>query len=440
MICTGFNNLISSFLGAVIPAREDAFTVAPRSKRVKTRFFDTAITDPELPLSPNDFYDKVRCLVLEHCLYDTTKYERLAQSLVVPFGSFEQAAVAARKALTALGDKHTELLDASETARLEGLLNDPKQIVSARIEDQGAIGYLGIKTFMSWHVAAQARAGLERLTGANAIILDLRFNGGGILTEALNVFDLLVDRGELININGTSQQRFWLTDSEVHTLELDGSVTTSPRAGNLTGAKPLIVLINEETASAAEALARALEKYRGARIVGMPTKGKNTAQRYWLLDGGTCLKMTFAKSGRQEDEPDDSPRVLCPRYQFPRLALWEDAQYFVARDILTGVLAVDRLASGNASLKNGVAAIQHLHCLLVRDICAGEQSMKDAPARFGDAVLNIEEECGIKVELAGELFKSGFKVMLWVRELEQGLTIAIAPPFRPRPVNPYPSL
>ena len=68
-----------------------------------------------------------------------------------------------------------------------------------------------------------------------------------------------------------------------------------PRLANLTGHKPIVVLVNGETRSAAEILAGALRDTRGARIVGEKTFGKGIVQSVWTFDDGTSMKVASAR-------------------------------------------------------------------------------------------------------------------------------------------------
>lgn len=414
---------MAGFLSRILRRGAD-FTLSPRSARSETRLFKTAITDPALPLSPNEFFDKVRRLVLEHCLHDTAEYKRQAASLAVQFTSLEEAALAARNALTALGDNHTELLDARQTGRLEDILEDRDGIynVDAQLQDDDAVGYLCIRTFMTWNTVEKTRSALKQLAGAEALVLDLRWNGGGLLSEAFEVYEMLADDGEFIALEGTTPQRFWLTETEACTVELDGSVERQPRKGNLTGEKPLVILVNEETASAAEAMARALKANRGARIVGMPTTGKDTAQRFWRLDCGTCLKLTFARQILSGAGANGGEQRVMPDFQVPYLSFW-DAQRYVAHVMAHSMFTVNRYAGGNFTLKDPLLAFDYLYCLVVRDFWLRTETVPGALERLRNGLSDIERRHAVGIHLAGGLFDSGVKLTLWDWETDSGVAL-----------------
>lgn len=428
MVFTNLNKSITGlFRGSQL--NKPTFVFGTRLYRQPTNLFHTAISNPEEPFTPNQYYEKVVRLVLENSLHDTSYFARRARALEVKFDSFEQAGLTARKALAALGDKYAVLMDAHNLAELETSLESKNQCHLYTMEENERICDLTISSFMSWHVAEEARGCLERAADCESLIIDLRANKGGLLSEAFKVFELLSDGGEFLNLDGRAQQRFWLTDSEMHTLELDGSVTTNQRIGNLTGGKPLVVLVNEWTASAAETMVRALEKYRGAKIVGMPTYGKAVAQRYWLLDGGTCLRLTFAGT-ELNGVSTAGKQVIRPHYQIPRLVRC-DAQYNLAQLICNGMIAAEEYMDGTSESKDCIAAVYHLHFLLVRDLIAREVNLKDASVRFENGIQSIRELHGLGIEHEGELFRSGSKINIFDGDSDQrcGITISFAPLF-----------
>jgi len=146
------------------------------------------------------------------------------------------------------------------------------------------IGYLAIRKFgsdTSSKVAAEL-ADLEK-GGLKALILDLRDNPGGTVPSAEDIASQLIPDGKPIVQYGYK----------------DGTSETVKANGGLTEAKPypIIVLVNKETASAAELLAGALKLSAGAVLVGEKTYGKGLVQMYFdkELDDGSRLKLTVYK-------------------------------------------------------------------------------------------------------------------------------------------------
>lgn len=107
-----------------------------------------------------------------------------------------------------------------------------------------------------------------KAAGVNGIILDLRSNGGGSLTDVVNMGGLFIDKGPMVQVktNGNNAQ------------QLD-----DPQSGVLYDG-PLAIMVNSGSASASEILAAAMQDYKRAIIVGSPTYGKGTVQKVISLD------------------------------------------------------------------------------------------------------------------------------------------------------------
>ena len=113
--------------------------------------------------------------------------------------------------------------------------------------------------------------------GAKGIIIDLRSNGGGIVDEATGIAELFVNKGKTILITKGKNQEEKTTKS-----------TKDPKITDI----PVVVLVNEGTASASEILAAALKEQYGAKIVGKTTYGKGVIQTLYTLTDGSGLKIT----------------------------------------------------------------------------------------------------------------------------------------------------
>ncbi len=116
--------------------------------------------------------------------------------------------------------------------------------------------------------------------GSRAVVLDLRNNPGGYLNVAVEIASKFVDKGEVV----------------VWEQKRDGSKNSyKAMGGNVLSEMPMIVLLNEGSASASEILAGALRDIQGVRIIGKKSFGKGSVQQISLLDGGSSLKVTVAK-------------------------------------------------------------------------------------------------------------------------------------------------
>jgi carboxyl-terminal processing protease len=126
----------------------------------------------------------------------------------------------------------------------------------------------------------ELRAEIERLyrEGAEGLVLDLRGNGGGLLNEAVLTSSIFVEEGDVV----TTRSR------------ADGEQVYDASGGAL-DPRPTVVLINRDTASAAEILAAAIASYDLGTIVGEPSFGKGTFQEVIHLPDGGALDLTIGE-------------------------------------------------------------------------------------------------------------------------------------------------
>jgi len=150
--------------------------------------------------------------------------------------------------------------------------------------------------------AEELRADVEQAIeneGADAIILDLRGNLGGIVGEAVDVTSIFVAEGVVVTIEGLH------SPAEVYEV-----------TGNAYPDVPLYVLVDEFSASASEIVSGALQDYHRATLIGETTFGKGLVQVIYPLSNGGALKMTtaeyFTPSGRNINKVGIEPDVTAP--------------------------------------------------------------------------------------------------------------------------------
>lgn len=145
---------------------------------------------------------------------------------------------------------------------------------------EGNIGYIQLTSFNE-DEAETFKEKYEELEskGAKSLIIDLRNNGGGIVDEATLIADYILDRGSTI----------------ISTVDNKGNkeVTTSENEPIMK--MDVIVLVNENTASASEILACSLKDNKKATIIGTKTYGKGIIQTLFSLSDGSGLKITTAE-------------------------------------------------------------------------------------------------------------------------------------------------
>ncbi len=172
----------------------------------------------------------------------------------------------------------------------------------ARKSLKGSVGYLRIKSFQTGtHGELLAQLKLLREAapaGLTGVVLDMRNNPGGLVNEATAVADEFLSSGVIF----TTRRRGQIVDD----LRADG--LGALRRG------PVVVLVNEYSASAAELVAGALQDNKRAPIVGAPTFGKGSVQSIVDLPGGAGLRLTtlryYTPSGRPIQAQGVKPDIL----------------------------------------------------------------------------------------------------------------------------------
>ena len=178
------------------------------------------------------------------------------------------------------------------------------KIRAVRARAEGDIGILRITTFNE-QTYDNLEAGIESVReeiGADKIkgyIVDLRNNPGGLLSQAIAVSDAFLEKGEIVSTRGR---------------DLDEADRVNARKGDLTDGKPLVVLINEGSASASEIVAGALQDQRRAIVLGAKSFGKGSVQTVMRLGDKGAMKLTTARyytpSGRSIQALGIEPDIL----------------------------------------------------------------------------------------------------------------------------------
>ncbi|KRB62901.1 peptidase S41 [Rhizobium sp. Root708] len=175
------------------------------------------------------------------------------------------------------------------------------QAVKSRVEDN--VGYLRIisfteKTYPDLEKAIEKIKSTVPADKLKGYVLDLRLNPGGLLDQAIQVSDALLQRGEVVSTRGRNP---------------DETRRFNAGPGDLTDGKPVIVLINGGSASASEIVAGALQDLRRATILGTRSFGKGSVQTIIPLGENGALRLTtalyYTPSGRSIQGTGITPDV-----------------------------------------------------------------------------------------------------------------------------------
>lgn len=179
-----------------------------------------------------------------------------------------------------------------------------------RFEAKGNVGVIRISSF-NRQTGEATRLGLTTLAkqlgpDLAGYVIDLRSNPGGLLDQAIEVSDAFLEHGEIVSQRGREK-----TDIERY----------YARPDDLAHGKPVVVLVDGGSASAAEIVAGALQDSRRALVIGQQTFGKGSVQTLIPLSPDTGLRLTTARyytpSGRSVQEQGIEPDMLVPQLSNP---------------------------------------------------------------------------------------------------------------------------
>ena len=163
------------------------------------------------------------------------------------------------------------------------IIRDEIKIRSVRSRLYETIGYIRITTF-----SEQTSPGLQKAMddlqaetakGLNGLVLDLRNNPGGLLSEAIRVSDAFLEKGEIVSTRGRGEN------------DIQHAYA---RPGDISDGLPLVVLINSGSASASEIVAGALKDHRRAVVMGTRSFGKGSVQTITPMPGHGAMRLTTA--------------------------------------------------------------------------------------------------------------------------------------------------
>ena len=180
-------------------------------------------------------------------------------------------------------------------------------------EVRDGVGYININTFTAQTGADTIKAiqGINKQLGHKPLgyVVDLRENGGGLLSEAIAVSDIFLGHGEIVSQRGREK-----TDIERYYAE-------SMVRGDLAQGLPVIVLVDAGTASASEIVAGALQDHHRGLVMGIRSFGKGSVQTILPMGPRSALRLTTARyytpSGHSVQEGGIRPDIVVPQISDP---------------------------------------------------------------------------------------------------------------------------
>ena len=218
------------------------------------------------------------------------------------------------------------------------IIRDFIKLTAARVRTEGKSVVIRVTTFND-NTFDNIRDGLDKelqnaggLENINGIVMDLRNNPGGLLSQAIRVSDAFLDKGEIVSTRGRDPE--------------DGD-RYNATPGDLINGKAIVVLINGGSASASEIVAAALKDHRRAIIVGTKSFGKGSVQTVMPLREQSAMRLTtsryYSPSGRSIQNLGVTPDIIVEQPR-RRTDDEEDDFKFRSESDLRGSLSNDSLS------------------------------------------------------------------------------------------------
>ena len=185
------------------------------------------------------------------------------------------------------------------------IIRDFIKLTAARVRTEGKSVVIRVTTFND-NTFDNIRDGLDKelesaggLENINGVVIDLRNNPGGLLSQAIRVSDAFLDKGEIVSTRGRNPE--------------DGD-RYNATPGDLINGKPIVVLVNGGSASASEIVAAALKDHRRGIVVGTKSFGKGSVQTVMPLREQSAMRLTTARyyspSGRSIQNLGVTPDII----------------------------------------------------------------------------------------------------------------------------------
>ncbi|CAB3774033.1 peptidase S41 [Burkholderia sp. MSh2] len=261
---------------------------------------------------------------------------------VIPDAPAEQAGVRPDDLVVAMNDRSVVGIDSAEIVKLaKGDAGVPLRLTVQRGPQHTVLNFAPVRAIVKPHPAIAKRLDGDilytrlssfpepavgdyidavqaaRRTGppVKGMILDLRINGGGALNAAIGITALFAgrDRTAMVTVerDDAHRRRYTTNWPDYELPVMHGQDPLAPlQADDWWRTVPLVVLVDGQSASAAEATAAALKDLGRAKLLGMPTYGKGLAQTGVDLIDGTRLNFTFARNLRPNGCPMDGYGVV----------------------------------------------------------------------------------------------------------------------------------
>lgn len=218
------------------------------------------------------------------------------------------------------------------------------QSVKSEIKDEDIL-YIRISSFneeLDKSVEKAVKNAQKKLKNKLAgIVIDVRNNPGGLLDQAIGVSDLFLEQGEIVSTRSRN---------------VEDTVKFSATAGDIAKGLPIVVIINEGSASASEILAGALQDHHRAVVIGEKSFGKGSVQTVVQLPNGAGMRLTTARyytpSGRSIQAKGIEPDIEVKQSKIETI---EDNSWNISEADLKGALKNEQADKNNTSKRSKIS-------------------------------------------------------------------------------------
>lgn len=227
--------------------------------------------------------------------------------------------------------------------------------VKSEIKDEDIL-YIRIPSFnedLSKNVEKAVKNAQKKLKNKLAgIVIDVRNNPGGLLDQAIGVSDLFLEQGEIVSTRSRN---------------VENTVKFSATAGDIAKGLPIVVIINEGSASASEILAGALQDHHRAVVIGEKSFGKGSVQTVVQLPNGAGMRLTTARyytpSGRSIQAKGIEPDIVVKQSKVEEI---EDNGWNISEADLKGALKNEQADKKKANKKSKISEADAKDYQLIR--------------------------------------------------------------------------
>lgn len=227
--------------------------------------------------------------------------------------------------------------------------------VKSEIKDEDIL-YIRIPSFnedLSKNVEKAVKNAQKKLKNKLAgIVIDVRNNPGGLLDQAIGVSDLFLEQGEIVSTRSRN---------------VEDTVKFSATAGDIAKGLPIVVIINEGSASASEILASALQDHHRAVVIGEKSFGKGSVQTVVQLPNGAGMRLTTARyytpSGRSIQAKGIEPDIVVKQSKVEEI---EDNGWNISEADLKGALKNEQADKKKANKKSKISEADAKDYQLIR--------------------------------------------------------------------------